>query len=301
MFFFYKFSIYYNVISLYFLSEEIQSALKKADLNALSEIRMRVGFPIFGIFNGKKIFLSEKGPTINKIDAINCSHIDIKKCIESVTEKSLYAFNDRLKQGFLTTKDGVRIGLAGDCVLDGEKIITIKNISSLNIRVPHEIKDCAKKIYDKLFLKEIYNTLIIAPPSKGKTTILKDLAKKFNEYTNYSIMIIDERGEFSNISGENIDLIKFSNKFYALNYGLRSMSPQIVITDELQTKDDWQSAKTAAFSGVKIIASCHGKTIKDLINKDFFLKNVFERYVVLDALKSAGTIKEIYDSEFNII
>ena len=289
------------MLNLNFLSEHLKSAIGKTDLKALSEIRLRIGFPIFGVFNGKKAYISESGPTLNKSNAIICSGQDVFKCIELTTEKSLYAFNDRLKQGFLTTKDGVRIGVAGDCVLEGDKIITIKNISSLNIRIPHEIKDCSQKIYNKLFLNEIYNTLIVSPPSKGKTTILKDLARKFNTYTDYSIMIIDERGEFANVSGENIDLIRFSNKFYALNYGIRSMSPQIVITDELQSKDDWQSANTAAFSGVKIIASCHGKDITDLQHKDFFIKNVFERYVVLDANKSAGTVKGFYDCDLNVI
>lgn len=289
------------MISLNFLSDSIQSALQNADIGALSEIRMRKGFPIFGIFNGRKVFISKKGPTLNKLDALICSGQDILQCIEFVTEKSLYAFNDRLKQGFLTTKDGVRIGIAGDCVFSGDKIITVKNISSLNIRIPHEIIDCSKKIYDKLFLNGIFNTLIISPPSKGKTTILKDLARKFNTYTDYSVMIIDERGEFANVAGGNIDLIKFSNKYYALNYGIRSMAPNIVITDELQSRDDWQSAKIAAFSGVKIIASCHGKDIEDIYNKDFFIKNVFERYVVLDALKPAGTVKGFYDSELRLI
>ena len=301
MFFFFKTKIYCNVLNLNFLSEPLKSAVAKTDVKALSEIRLRVGFPIFGVFNGKKIYISENGLTLNKSDAITCTGQDVSKCIEYATEKSLYAFNDRLKQGFLTTKDGVRIGVAGDCVVEDDKIITVKNISSLNIRIPHEIKDCSQKIYNKLFLNDVFNTLIVSPPSKGKTTILKDLARKFNAYTDQSIMIIDERGEFANVSGENIDAIKFSNKFYALNYGIRSMSPRIVITDELQSKDDWQSAKTAAFSGVKIIASCHGKDISDLKNKDFFIKNVFERYVVLDANRPAGTVKDFYDSDLNII
>ena len=62
-----------------------------------------------------------------------------------------------------------------------------------------------------------------------------------------------------------------------------------------------QTRKAAAFSGVKIIASCHGKDITDLQNKDFFIKNVFERYVVLDAQKSAGTVKGFYDCDLNAI
>lgn len=286
------------MIDLSFLPLRIQNALDSTDTDILSELRFRTGYPIFGLYGGKKLYLSEKGVTLNRENAIVCSQDMISETVENVTEKSLYAFNDRLKQGFITSKSGVRIGVAGDCVFDNGKIITIKKISSLNIRIPHEIKNCSSKIFNRLFLKEVFNTLIVSPPAKGKTTILKDLARKFNEYTDYSVLIIDERGEFGQISGENIDLIKFSDKNYALNYAIRSMSPHIVITDELQTQDDWKSADQATTGGIKIIASCHGKDTEDLQKKEYFKKNVFERYVFLDAEKPAGTVKEIYDKDF---
>ncbi|MBR0189036.1 MAG: hypothetical protein IJQ23_01465 [Clostridia bacterium] len=286
------------MIDLSFLPLKIQNALDSTDTDILSELRFRTGYPIFGLYGGKKLYLSEKGVTLNRENAIVCSQDTIAETMENVTEKSLYAFNDRLKQGFITSKNGVRIGVAGDCVFDNGKIITIKKISSLNIRIPHEIKNCSSKIFNRLFLKEVFNTLIVSPPAKGKTTILKDLARKFNEYTDYSVLIIDERGEFGQISGENIDLIKFSDKNYALNYAIRSMSPHIVITDELQTQDDWKSAEQASTGGIKIIASCHGKGAEDLQKKECFNKNVFERYVFLDGEKPAGTVKEIADKDF---
>ena len=286
------------MIDLSFLPIKIQNSLDGADTDIISEIRLRINYPVFGLFNGKKLYLSESGVTLDKKNAFICSKDMVSETVENVTEKSLYAFNDRLKQGFITSKNGIRIGVAGDCVFDNGKIVTIKKISSLNIRIPHEIKNCSSKIFNKLFLKDLFNTLIVSPPAKGKTTILKDLARKFNENTDFSILIIDERGEFGQISGENIDLIKYSDKNYALNYAIRSMSPQIVITDELQTQDDWKSAEQAATGGIKIIASCHGKDAEDLQKKEFFRKNVFDRYVFLDDLKSAGTVREITDGDF---
>lgn len=298
-FYFCKSKIYYTVNCLSFLPQKVFSAVKKTNTDVLSELRLRLGFPIFGLYRGKKTYLSENGATLDYKKALVCEREILSETMENATERSLYAFNDKIKQGYITTKSGVRIGVAGDCVFDDGKIITIKNVSSLNIRVPHEIKNCSAKIFDKLFLKETFNTLIVSPPSKGKTTILKDLARKFNDKTDCSIMIIDERGEFGDVSGENIDLIKFSDKNYALKYAIRSMSPQIVITDELQTQDDWRSAEIAATSGIKIIASCHGKNAEDLQKKDYFTESVFERYVFLDAEKSAGSVKEILDENFN--
>ena len=289
------------MVRLDFLPLRLEHAVKNTETDVLSELRLRIGFPVFGIYNGVKAYLTDEGATLDKSSAIICGQGDITETINNATERSLYAFNDRLKQGFITTTDGVRIGVAGECVFDNDKIITIKKISSLNIRIPHEIKGCASTVYNKIFLKNLYNTLLISPPAKGKTTILKDLARKFNAEKDYSVLIIDERGEFNGINGENIDVIKYSNKIYALSYAIRSMSPQIVITDELQSKSDWESAAQAAADGIKIIASCHGRNVNDLLHKVFFVKNVFERYVVIDADKPAGTIKNIYDKDFNVI
>ena len=95
------------------------------------------------------------------------------------------------------------------------------------------------------------------------------------------------------------DSIKYSDKNYAFNIGIRSMSPQIVITDELQTEKDWNCVERAVTDGVKIIASCHGNCIDDIKNKPYFNRNFFERYVVLDGEKSAGTVKGIFDMDFN--
>ncbi len=287
------------MVNLDFLPTAISDAVKNTDTDKLSELRFRTDCPIFGIYNGKKVYLKSGGGTLDRSKALICSRAVISEIMENATERSLYAFNDRLKQGFITTKNGVRIGVAGDCVFDNGKIITIKNVSSLNVRIPHEIKNCSAKIFNKLFLKEVFNTLIISPPSKGKTTILKDLARKFNEYSDKSILIIDERGEFGEIFGENIDLIRYSDKNYALSYAIRSMAPQIVITDELQSEEDWKSAEQASAGGIKIIASCHGKDVFDLKKKDFFKPSIFERYVVLDADKTAGNVKGIFDKDFN--
>lgn len=284
-----------------FLPLKFRRAVEKCKSEGLSELRVRTGFPLIGYIYGVKAYFSDNGETLDRTKAIICDDKDISDIIVNVTEHSLYAFNDRLKQGYLTTKTGVRIGVAGECVSDCGQVVTIKNVSSLNVRIPHEIKDCSKKIFDRLFLSGIKSTLIVSAPSKGKTTILKDLARKLDEFYALPILVIDERGEFESVFGENIDKIRFSDKFYALNYAIRSMSPHIVITDELQTREDWKSAENAVNGGIKIIASCHGKDKEDLKHKEFFNENVFERYVFLDADKKAGTVKCVCDSEFNIL
>ena len=283
-------------MNLGFLPNKVLLSLKTIDLNYLYEIRMRTGYPIKVNFNGDKKYLGEKGITKIKKNALVCTDQDICYVIDSVTEQSLYAFNDRIKSGYITTENGIRIGICGECVFDDNKIITVKNFSSLNIRIPHEIIDCCNDVYQKITDgNTVFNTLIVSPPFDGKTTMLKDLVRKLNEKTDNSILIIDERGEFSSLNGENIDKIIYSDKFYAFNYAIRSMAPEIIITDEIVGDSDWQCAKNASESGVKIVASCHADNIENVKNKSFFIDGVFERYVILH---KQGQVKRIYDKNF---
>lgn len=289
-------------MNLNFLPPIICSAINKTDLDKLYELRLRTGFPIYLNIDNKKYFLGTNGATFLINEGIVCLDEHINYIIRTVCENSIYAFNDSICKGFITTKEGIRIGLAGECVFERDKIITIKNFSSLNIRIPHEIYGCANSIFPVISDNEIiYNTLIISPPFCGKTTILKDLSRMLNETYDKSILIIDKRGEFNKINGQNIDKISFSNKEYAFNYGLRSMSPSVIITDEISSIEDWKFVKLASNSGVKIIASVHASSINDVLRKDYFINNVFERYVLLRSNCQPGVIDKIFNKDLVII
>ena len=149
--------------------------------------------------------------------------------------------------------------------------------------------------------KEIMNSLIISPPSFGKTTILKDIIEKYNEKISKPILIIDERGEFADVDGENIDRVVYSNKLYAFTCGIRSMSPSIVFTDEIVTSLDWDCVKSASNCGVKVVASCHGASIEDVVSKPFFCKGIFERYFILESKEYPGILKSVYDKDLKLI
>ncbi len=291
-------------MDLSFFPERYVGILNKVNLIELYEIRLRIGYPVLLKFPNKTLYLGDCGETLLEENALICVQNDINDIINNVTEHSLYAFNDMIKNGYLSTNQGVRIGLAGECVFENGKIITIKNFSSLNIRIPHEIRNCSENFYNKIYNKKdnyLFNTLIISAPLYGKTTVLKDLARKIDKEDYGSILIIDERDEFVNVKGKNIDSIKYSDKLYAFEFSLRSMAPRVVITDELTTENDWQCVFNASNSGTAILASCHARTIEDVICKKYFKKGVFERYVLLKSSGNAGVLDCVYDGEFNII
>ena len=282
-----------------FLPKKYIFALNDIKVDKLSEIRIRVGFPVKLKYLNEYIYLSKNGLTLLRSEAIIASCFDIEEILGYATEKSIYAYNENIKQGFLTLKNGVRIGLSGECVFENGAIKTIKNINSLNVRIPQEIYGCSNKIFEEIINENsVYNSLIISPPAFGKTTILKDLIRKLNEYANNQVLVIDERGEFSFVKGENVDLITYSNKLYAFEYAIRSLAPTVIITDELSGEKDWECVISAKNSGVKIIASCHGESLDSIKNKKYFNKNVFDRYFILESLRNPGILKEIYNSDF---
>lgn len=289
-------------MNLDFIPKRITDKLNLCNLDLVYEIRLRKGFPILVRTYKHTLVLLDKGvgSDFNDKNAVVCTEKDIEEIIDNLTERSIYAYVEEIKRGFITSKSGVRIGVAGECVFDGQGIVTVKNISNLNVRIPREIENCALDIFNLFFAKGIRNILIISPPSYGKTTVLKDLIRLVNGRTDVQILVIDERGEFETVKGVNVDTIKFSDKLYAFEYGIRAMSPELIITDELVSQNDWNCVKRASESGVSIIASVHGRSIDDARKKDYFPKGVFQGYVVLKNKNENGR-NVYYDGDFNEI
>jgi len=286
-------NIYFNVWIDSF-NEKLRSIFDGVNLDKLNEIRLRVGCPVKLLRDGEWVLL--------KKNELHCEKEDIDFIVNKVTEYSIYAYNEQLKNGFLTTDAGVRIGVAGECVFENDKNLTVKNITSLNIRIPSEINKVDYAIVNKILDHALKNVLIISPPTRGKTTFLKMLLKYVDEHLNYNVLVIDERGEFSRMKCKSCDFIKFSNKLYAFNFGLRSLAPDLVVTDELCSELDWDCVKAAVNSGIKIFASCHAENLDDVKKKPFFCDGLFDRFVVLDCKShKIGGISGIFDGEYNAI
>ncbi len=281
-------------MELNFLPAKVLYALKNYNINCIYEIRLREGYPIkINYLGDKKLLLDDGG------NVLVCKKVDIDYIIDSITECSLYAFSERIKDGYLTAKNGVRVGLAGECVCEDGVVLTIKNIKSLNIRIPHTVFGASDCIYEKLFKDKMYNTLIVAPPFSGKTTILKDLVRRINAETSLDVLIIDERGEFSCVVGENIDVISYAEKQASFLRGVRTLSPDVVIMDELGGVSDFSCVEYALSCGVKLIATVHGDNVKDLALKPYYKQGLFDRYVFLNGGIKKGVVNKILDAEFN--
>lgn len=294
--------------------ERIKNALSKLNLNNVYEIRLRVNKPIAINQLGQTYFVSIKGITSNCNDAIILTKEEIEIIFYSICENSVFSVNDRIKQGFITLQNGARVGITGEIVYENNKISTIKNVSSLNIRIPHEIYGCAEIAFNYCLTNTFENTLIISPPGAGKTTIMRDLARQISKHNiAYNIMIIDERNEISNtISGVTnfdvgilTDVIINSSKEFGFNTSIRTMRPDIIFTDEIGGINDIESIKKAATCGIKVAATIHASSLNDLKNKkemeDVIQSKIFKRYILLSNRKGVGTYEGIFDENFKLL
>lgn len=275
----------------------------------LQEIRIRVNKPLI-LQLGQREIVCEYVPKLE----------DIKTIIKRMSNYSIYAFEEEIKQGYITIKGGHRVGICGKCVVEKDEVKTIKDIASLNIRICREVLKCSDSII-KFISKEnkIINTIIISPPKCGKTTLVRDIVRNISQgvgsigLTGKKVCVIDERSEigacFNGVPqlnvGNRTDILDGCPKSQGIIMAIRSMSPEVIVCDEIGTYKDMDSIVTALNSGVSLIITIHGYGIEDLYNRPVFKEivenKVFSRAVVLSSRKGAGTVEYIYDFPKNSV
>lgn len=293
----------------------IRSALDRAvfDMEQLYEIRLRVNAPLILIYGGKEFFITKEGKLTKQMEnACQVQTEDLRETMEYVSNYSMYAFEEEIRQGFITIQGGHRVGIAGKTVLDGARIKSLKYISFINLRLSHQIKGCAAPILPYVVKGEnVCHTLIISPPMCGKTTLLRDLIRQVSNGTSLlkgmSVGVVDERSEIAgsyqgvpqNDLGIRTDVLDCCPKAEGMMMLIRSMSPEIVAVDELGDYEDIHAIESVIHCGCKLFATVHGSSIEDIKRKPLMQRlmqeKIFERYIILRNKDKAGRVKEIFD------
>lgn len=283
---------------------QLRKYMYRIDIEKAQELRMIVGKPLAIRYPDGFYYITSRAvltKTENNAVIINDGHI--AELMERITQSSLYSAKDEIKNGYVTIDGGHRIGLAGTAVTDNGSIEFIKNISAVNIRFAREVVGAADTLIKEM--GGIKSVLVVSSPCCGKTTILRDIARIMAN-KGYSVAIADERREIAAMHngrssfdlGSITAVLDNCPKHEAMLMLLRSMSPDIIITDEIGTLKDIEAIRTVMNSGVFVAASVHGRDIKQLMKRRHISRLVpmFDTVVVLSRRNGVGTIEEIINN-----
>lgn len=290
------------------ISNKINNVIN-GEADKVQEIRVRVNGPIIIKINEKEDYI------VNHFT----NRDEILQIMQSICDNSIYSYQNEIINGYITINGGHRVGITGDVVLEDNKVINIKYISSLNFRIARQILDCSNNILKYVIDLEnstIFHTLIVSPPGAGKTTLLKDLVRKVSDgipeigFKGIDVSLIDERGEISamykgmpqNNIGIRTDVLENITKPLGIKMAIRSMAPKVIVADEIGSSADIDAINYAVCSGVKGIFTAHSfdfesmklnKELNDLINM-----KLIEKIIFLDS-KVKGKIKSVYELSSN--
>ena len=272
------------------------------NIQKLEEIRIRSGKPVI-----------LKLGFIEMVLKYIVSNTEIIGILQNICNNSIYTFQNQICNGFITLPGGNRVGISGNVVVKDGQVSNISNIYSLNFRVAHQINGASNELLRYVLDTKnntVFNTLIVSPPGAGKTTIIRDLAKKISDgisqinFRGIDVSIIDERSEIAamnkgiayNDVGIRTDILDNVPKSIGIRMAIRSMAPKVIIADEIGNKDDVEIINYAICSGVNCIFTAHGSNMDDLLKNEEIKKiinlKLFKRIIFLNE-KEKGKIKNV--------
>jgi stage III sporulation protein AA len=285
------------------IAEQLQRIPPKI-LKDLEEIRVRISRPIELTARGVPHFL----PYI--VDSEDAVHL-----LNKISHFSIYTLEEELKRGYITIEGGHRVGLAGKVILEQGKVKAIRDISSFNIRIAREKVGIAQKLIPRIYRDGWLHTMIIGPPQTGKTTLLRDIARIISSGDPSSdlpaskVGIVDERSEIAGCVngipqmtfGNRIDVLDACPKAEGMMMMIRSMSPEVLVVDEIGRHEDAEAIMEAVNAGIKLIMTTHGNSLEEIKRRPTLqavLKmGIFQRFIELSRKDGPGSIVCIRNSD----
>ncbi len=288
------------------------SAVRGGVLTLVEELRLRADRPLM-IYTGEGGYCVDADGRLGTESGLTVREKDIEQTFSAITGKSPYAYEDEIRQGFLTLCNGIRAGLSGNAMLSGGKLRTYKSVSGINFRIPRQVTGISRDLLPYITKQnKLVNTLIISSPKLGKTTLARDVARCAGSglwLPPCKVTIIDERQELAATHegsplfdvGRETDVISGVMKHTGVFMALRSLSPDVIVTDEIGKSDDLEALKEVANSGVVMVATAHAPDLDSLLKRLFFRElfgaQLFDAYVVLTAVLGRITVSKVFGAQ----
>lgn len=297
------------------LPERLYAALRAVDKGTagrIEEVRMRANRPLM-IYTSEQGFCVAADGRLLEEGGLTVTQNDIEQTFSAVTGKSAYAYENELKQGFLTLKGGIRAGFAGSAVISDGAIKTYRGIGGINFRIPcHAAGICAGLLPYISKNGRLLSTLIFSAPKLGKTTLARDIARSAGSgigIRRCKVSLIDERLELAAVEygepvfdvGLETDVISGVGKAAGVFMALRALSPDVIVTDEIGRTEDLEALREVTNAGVVMVTTAHAPDMESLMQRLFFRKvfeeKMFDAYVALSAALGRITVQQVYGAE----
>lgn len=290
-----------------YFPQKLKKEIQDIEIGLLEEIRIRTNRKVILKIGQEEIVLEYV-----------IKQNEILEILQKICDNSIYTYQNQICNGYITIKGGHRVGITGNVVLKEGRVINISHIYSLNFRIAKQIIGCSKNILKHILnLSEntIYNSMIVSPPGRGKTTLLRDCIRSISNgmsefgFKGVNIGVVDERGEIGamyrgvpqNDLGERCDILDNVPKDIGMKMLVRSMNPKIIVADEIGTKEDVQAINYGICSGVKGLFTAHGGSLKEIILnpilKQLYELNIIEKIILINSDRS---LKLIYNQGGNL-
>ena len=285
-----------------YFPSEARNKMMGYNLDELEEIRLRAN---------RNIFL-KLGQEEKKVEHIITTE-ELLEILQRVCDNSIYTYQSQICNGYITVKGGHRVGITGNVVFKDGQVINISHIYSLNFRIARQVIGCSKKVLPYILNipdNSIYNTVILSPPGRGKTTLLRDSIRSISSgipeygFRGLNVGVVDERGEIAamykgvpqNDLGDRADILDNVSKALGMRMLVRSMSPRVIVADEIGTSEDVEAINYAVCSGVKGLFSAHGSSLNDIVQSPIlgrlYEMGLIERIILIENNRSISLVYE---------
>lgn len=292
------------------LPERIYGILKyipRSVKDGTYEIRLRRKRPLTLFGREGCVFVYENSSVshLSGENGVCLTDSEIDTAVERICSYSVYAHQSEMAEGFVTFGAGFRAGFCGRAVISGGSIQSVRDITSVNIRIARDLPDAANGLIENIYSCGGFRGILIAgPPCSGKTTMLKSLAYRLSSDLRSGFLktvIIDERSELGTLCGLNCDILAGYPKNEGIIHALRTLSPQLIVCDELSDTAEAESVIRGMNTGVKFAVSVHCGDKKELMRRKvsrlLISSRCFDYIALLRGGESVGTVGGIYTPE----
>ncbi len=296
-----------------YLPKDMREVLKRVPnevRRCVQEIRLRSNAPVTLSTPGREYWVTASGEisTVLTDHLLTVDQPTIEACFEAMCDYSIHTHQPELRRGFITTHDGLRVGLSGTVVVKDDRVSSMRRLTGLCVRVSRPHDGCARPLAGMVCRDgRIVSTLICGEPSSGKTSLLRDLAHHLSVGVagrRYRVTVLDERGELSaNKRLNHCDVLLSCPKDHGIEQALRCLAPDVIVFDEVGTPQEARALCDGLHTGTAVVTTAHARNFSDLTRRQTMMSmirdGVFEQIVFLKGRREPGTVERVVsDADF---